>query len=178
MLCTKCGKQIPEGSKFCEACGAPVNTNTAQTRETASASYDNHQGTLPTSQNEGKKRRFKKRYIAIIAAVIIVVIAVSASSGDPVNTVKHGKFDNYTEKTIGEAFGGFFAKPNWSSYEKNGETYVEFTGECTLFGEKADAEIIFYVDGNRFNVDNCKIGNLSANSVEDMTSVLDVIYAE
>lgn len=175
MLCTKCGKQIPEGSKFCESCGTPVNTNGAQ----APASYDNYQGTLPPGQNEKKKGGFKKRYIAIIAAIVIVVIiAVSASSGNPVNTVKNGKFDAYTEKTIGEAFSGFFAKPKWSSFEKNGETYVEFTGECTLYGEMTDAEIIFYVDGNRFNVDSCKIGNLTASSVDDMTSVLDVIYAK
>ena len=26
MFCTKCGKQIPEGTRFCPACGTPAET--------------------------------------------------------------------------------------------------------------------------------------------------------
>lgn len=49
MFCSKCGQQLPEGTKFCSYCGAPVgNQGTASGASTdagASASYQGYQST-------------------------------------------------------------------------------------------------------------------------------------
>ena len=38
MFCEKCGKELPEGAKFCEGCGAPVGD--AQAKETPKNSFE------------------------------------------------------------------------------------------------------------------------------------------
>lgn len=38
MFCKKCGKELPEGAKFCEGCGAPVGG--AQAKETPKNSFE------------------------------------------------------------------------------------------------------------------------------------------
>lgn len=38
MFCEKCGKELPEGAKFCEGCGAPVGG--AQAKETPKNSFE------------------------------------------------------------------------------------------------------------------------------------------
>ena len=38
MFCEKCGKELPDGAKFCEGCGAPVGG--AQAKETPKNSFE------------------------------------------------------------------------------------------------------------------------------------------
>lgn len=51
MFCTNCGHQIPEGSSFCNHCGAPVNT----TRSTQTVSTYDRQKELKEAVQAGQR---------------------------------------------------------------------------------------------------------------------------
>ena len=183
MFCTKCGKEIPYGSKFCTSCGAmlEVDNSQQQNAEVPPPIYSSGSNNLsPAQEIISKSSRFKRKYvgIAIAAVVVVIFIALSMGGGNSVNTVKNGTFNGYPEQTVDEAFKGFFSNPEWSSYSENGNKYVKFTGNCTLYEEMVNAKIIFFIDGKNFTVDTFKIGNINVTTVNDLESILDKIYAE
>lgn len=99
MICKKCGKQIPNDSKLCPYCGAPVimtaNHNNAPINDFQShtSSPSVHQPTQGVENNgkAGKKKKSKKKKIIIAVCVILFVgICVSLGSND----------DNPTENAV------------------------------------------------------------------------------
>ncbi len=56
MFCTKCGKQLPEGTKFCTQCGQSLQT-----------------GSLPSAPGAGQR----KKWIVALAALIVLLLAVT-----------------------------------------------------------------------------------------------------
>lgn len=178
MFCKQCGNEVSDGVKFCTSCGAEVN----------GANGENTCGDVPrpvkgvgessaqTMLNQSSRKKKKPLMIAIGVIVAVVLLFALIGGSDPVDTVKDGTLDAYPEQTVGEAFGKFFGNPKWVSYEKGEETYVEFTGGCTLYGEMVDAKIVFSIDGQNFHIDTCKIGGVDVTNVYELESILDVIY--
>jgi hypothetical protein len=74
MFCEKCGKQLPEGSAFCDGCGAPVNAAQVKTTPT----------TVPVeaaASTKVKKSLGSKALIGIVAVVIILIAALISGCG-------------------------------------------------------------------------------------------------
>ncbi|MBE6782706.1 MAG: zinc-ribbon domain-containing protein [Ruminococcaceae bacterium] len=74
VTCPKCGKQLPDGSKFCKFCGNQVAMMPSQTAPAYS--------TVPQKQNNNKASANKKKspkniIFAIIAVILVVAIAVT-----------------------------------------------------------------------------------------------------
>lgn len=127
MFCQKCGKEVKEGTKFCENCGTAVFGTVNQN------STINSVGSVA---NNAKPKPKKKRGLIIgIAAIIFVVILFAIMGGGDnkyVKLVKTGAPDGYPDITYGKAFDNFFTNPTWKYFESDkNEDVVEFSGGCT-----------------------------------------------
>lgn len=88
MFCTKCGSEIPDGSKFCTKCGASVKADTAvvgnhQMNEPVVAENggtDNSGVSLPqggvTTQEPEKRKKKKSKVPFIIAGAVILLAGI------------------------------------------------------------------------------------------------------
>ena len=96
MFCPKCGRKLPDGSKFCSACGEKLADATLGVREELKAE-DTSVSTVPATPInipkpdfvQLKKKVGNKIIIAIAVAVIVVIVAIlglktlfSGSGGD------------------------------------------------------------------------------------------------
>ena len=68
IYCSKCGEELPEGTKFCTKCGAPVNLETKT--ETVVQNFEKD----PQLQDHWIKRGFAYIIDAVIVGIISVVI--------------------------------------------------------------------------------------------------------
>lgn len=143
MFCQKCGKEVREGEKFCQNCGAAVVGNVLNT------------GTGNMGQFSGmpaEKPKSKKKIILLAGIVIVLILAIGAvvSSGSKnkyVELVKTGSPLSYPDITYGEAFDSFFSDPTWTYFEFTDEKdVVEFSGGCTYQGNEVTATIQFILD--------------------------------
>jgi len=174
MFCKQCGKEVPDGVKFCTSCGAEVNGANTESTPPPVQNAAGSSGQKMSNQSGNMKKGLIVIAIGVIVAVVLLFIIIGGS--DPVNMVKDGTFNAYPEQTIGEAFSEFFSNPKWVSYEMGGETYVKFTGGCTWGGEMTSAKIVFLIDGENFNIDTFKIGDMNFTNVYEIESMLDTIY--
>ena len=175
MFCRQCGSELSHGAKFCTSCGAVVSDINGN--HTCGAGTHPAQSAVDHSSiNTPDQKSRKVKNLIMIAIGVIAGIVILLFLNDPINTVKNGTLNHYPDQTVGEAFEGFFSNPQWTSYRKDGDTYVKFTGGCTLYGERVYAKIVFLVDGNDFSIDSCRIGDMNITTVYEMESILDVIY--
>lgn len=73
MYCRNCGKNIPDGSKFCEGCGAPVAQAAPQQPQ-----YQPQYQAQPQYQKPVTKKKFPVLPIVIAAVAVVVLAAVIA----------------------------------------------------------------------------------------------------
>lgn len=100
MFCTQCGKQIPDGSKFCPECG---NSLDAKVQGSCSAqeplrSTSSH---APTQQSEGQgieppKKTFPIK-IAAIGVILIALVVICCSVTDMIKNNQVGRNMNEVE---------------------------------------------------------------------------------
>lgn len=108
--------------------------------------------------------------VTVVLAIAIFFIAnqearyfvnVIASGGGVATSSmsQHG-----TEK-LGVVFGDFFENPHWKSYKANGQKYVDFTGECEVWGSPAHVRLTFAVYDNSFKLIDCEIDGESVGAL-------------
>lgn len=167
MFCKFCGSEVPNDSTVCTTCGKQLDVKELQNEIPA----------IPPAVEVVKKKR-SKIWIPIVigVAILAIVLAIVFLKSDNAELVKTGTFNQYSEKTVGEAFEDFFAEPAWNTYEENDNEYVKFTGRCTYDGEAVNATFIFLIDGDEFSVNSCRIGDVEATTSEDFEYLLDTIY--
>lgn len=124
MFCKQCGKELPDGVKFCTSCGAEAGGTKDET-----SCGDVPPSVQSSGENAGQnmlnksKRKIKKPILIAIGVVVAVILLIALiGGGDPIDTVKDGTLNAYPEQTVGEAFGKFFSNPEWVSYEEGGDT--------------------------------------------------------
>jgi len=106
----------------------------------------------PQSPAIGIKKKKSKKFLLIgivIVGVIIIALSFSGSSGDDqyVQMVKNGHLNNYPNKTVGEAFGGYLSNAKWSSgTSTEGNKFVNVRGRGTFMGNRVDTLVQFSVD--------------------------------
>lgn len=178
MICKECGNNVPDGQEYCPSCGTKleaVNNNVVYTNVQPNVVYAND-----TSSNNSKPKKNKKTVIIIVAAILVVIgIIYGVVGGGDISTIKNGKLYNHTEKTVGDAFSDFFSDRSWKSVDRNGETYVIFTGDCTNLetGKQEEMEIEFQIDGDSFEITKIKFGGETYTNAVDIAVLLNTIYA-
>lgn len=74
MFCTRCGKEIREGVKFCTNCGAAVNGNTAKIEPKAAVTET---PVIMENQNDkmlsGKQNGENKLHVGLIILIIVII---------------------------------------------------------------------------------------------------------
>lgn len=92
MFCPKCGKEIPDGARFCSGCGNPIAAHTTDT-----SSINNGAGTAPNTKNNNNgygyfsnypskitpgensvPQKASKKMIVLIVTFIVIMLAVIA----------------------------------------------------------------------------------------------------
>ncbi len=93
MFCTNCGANIPDGSQFCPACGAQLN----------SAAY----APMDTPGAPVQKRSLPKKTLVILAAAVVVLVVVVLLISLLFGGGKETPLKNYCE-AMGDADVGAF----------------------------------------------------------------------
>lgn len=127
MYCSNCGKELPDGSEFCERCGS--FSKTTENGENKSAVLNN------------LSPKVKKIIIGIVA-VIIAIIVIASFSGS--SSKVEGTWLNDDEGTLSlESDGTFFingrSKGTW---EKSGDevTLYYYSGNSDTFVVEIDGD--------------------------------------
>lgn len=122
---------------------------------------------------ESGKKKSKKKYIigGILLAIGLLWALADALGATAIASVKNGHLSGWPDVEIGDAFEDFFANTEWESFKEDGDTIVEFRGECTWYDESADAKIQFTVEDDEFEITYFRIGEDTLNSIE-MVAVL------
>lgn len=179
MFCGNCGNKIGESDAFCEKCGTKISQTISLPEENLvqdvyNKSLNSTDGTVPppipnagvnynndTFNQNNPKRKKTATIIGVSVVAIIVILFLGIVGGNSaVRTVKNGKLEAYPEQTVGKAFEGFFGDTEWTSYEKDDETYVKFTGKCMYDDEDASVKMIFSVEDKSFYIESCKLNGV------------------
>ncbi|MEI7999019.1 MAG: hypothetical protein WCH62_05890 [Candidatus Omnitrophota bacterium] len=102
----------------------------------------------------------------LIISLAIPFLLIGCGASPTVNMVKQGRFSQYPDKTIGQAFDNFFGSPSWKSFVgENGVDVVEFNGKATIDGQAVKVKIQFTVDkkSGSFEVAHFSVNDLSQN---------------
>lgn len=186
-FCTKCGRELTAGNKFCPGCGAPVpadtvNQGTVPTQGGMPA-YSEMQGSAggissPMGYSAGipaAKAKSKIPVLAAGAAVIIIVlfIVVKLMSGGgykkPIENLEKG-LNKQDVKLITSAFaGGEIPDSEIVDLFEGIGSFVDYKVEIDIIGEqkipKADIE---YVLSEEYDVDEIYAKSASAAYVLDI----------
>ena len=179
MLCQKCGKEIKEGGKFCDSCGAEVSADITQGTVPPPIQSGQTSGQNTPAPDDAKKKKQTIIGVATVAlGLLAIILGLSALFGGnkAVKLVQNSKLTGWPEKTIEEAFDDFFNSMEWDSYKEDGDTYVICTGKCKADGETMRLKIIFEIDGDDFEPVRVTIDGESYTSASDISEILDIIY--
>ena len=161
MICRYCGKEIADGTKFCENCGAnlaaeaPQPVPQGQNFQGAPAVQPGYPQPVPYNSAPAPKK--KNTLATVIAAIIViglVIFVISRFSSD-VYKVKNGSPNSYPNKTWGDALDDVCKKGKWKAYKEDGERYVKYTGTTKSDGKKLE-KIFLIKDSKTFTVDEMK----------------------
>lgn len=160
MFCTKCGKELKPGAKFCNGCGAPVNKTNAEeekqvqnegvkVQSTAGESADKHtaNSVQSTPPKNGKKRLFI--ILGIVAAVIVVTIIIVAV------LFRNAASDKDIQETYNELQKENSLKDAYDVAGMTEEEFLEKTGiQKNEFGSypNEDETVFLFVDGKLMGI--------------------------
>lgn len=128
MFCSKCGKQVKADAKFCEYCGAVINTPTISNEKSEQSGV--------TSKKISVKKEINKPLIITIIIAIVVLIAGSAGiilfdnynheKGDEeIQAVQDSYFEFLPEMKVGDLIYEYYGEDYWAC---NSDGIVEFWG--------------------------------------------------
>lgn len=159
MFCPKCGKEVKEGARFCDRCGAPL-------------SQDEGQDIQDRKQGSGEKTRRKKKYVPRIFALsaiilLAVVFVVNHPSGDR-KLIKKTTYDSkrnvkewmeYSYDSEGNLTKETYYKGDnlWPTREYNYDSEGNMIRETNYYDESGEiwqsTEYSYDSDGNRIKAE-------------------------
>lgn len=175
MYCSNCGTKIPDGALFCPNCGQKVKdaVQPAAGSEKATAAAQPAPAAAAAPAKEKTHFSVGKVFkgIGTVIAILIVILAVMMYLEErPINVVKSGTLDAFPDKTVGDAFEGYFENTSWDTYEEDGDQYVEFVGDFpsdnTL--DASRARVLFLVDGNNGEITSFIVDGIDILAFEDL----------
>ena len=129
MFCSKCGKELPDGSRFCSQCGSPPDDSQAAGQPTSA--YDSgmpaaeYPGAMQMPQASQAPQGNRKIIIAAIATaavlVVAVVIGVFACSSSGSNSAQYGSPAVPTTSSSSGAVGGSDDPSAFADEENEGD---------------------------------------------------------
>ena len=194
MFCNKCGKEIPDNSKFCTFCGNKLNEKTKKNVDKTNKEQD-----MEKENNEVKDKKIKRSSKKIITVVIMVIALMLII---PIVTIISNKKENHTlmyekdETDIKETYlknqFGLFKSSNIIDEQFNDKgdlTYCKYYQGDTLYEDKFEYEYdneklkqIFYKSnaGYKFTLninynDNNTIQSIDVNN-DFLTYSFNAIY--
>lgn len=178
LFCPKCGAKLESGTKFCGSCGTPIggaaNTASAGTGTYTQDQTGNPQPITDFSMVRPKKKNWTK-VLAGIGIVVVILFVIGILSEDKASSiVQNGTLDDYSDKTVGEAFEERFLKGSWSSENSGDITYVTFTGYDS--DTVTDWEIVFKVLDNRFRVESIAVDGKYYTDALSISALLEYVY--
>ena len=72
MYCNNCGKQIPEGSKFCPECGSRITSPVVENQ----GQYEEEDRSYSSSRNIEKKKPKRRRLLKILFVILCLFAAI------------------------------------------------------------------------------------------------------
>ena len=155
MFCKQCGKQLPEGTRFCDACGTQVNPpETSQVSPKTSQSSKSSQSLKSSKPSKSKKPLIIGLCIGG-AAVILVLLLLYFLCGFGDGNFQDGVEDNYTSHKV----TGLVTQDGQYSY------YL-------LVNPEKEEERIVRSDGQNFSEDHGLLA-MAANSSQGAEGVLN-----
>ncbi len=138
MFCKNCGKELPDGAKFCGQCGTPViSEDQEESEETATPEEQKGYGEPITSEaqtesftSETSQKKKRKRIlipVILVAAVVVVVIVILFAGGGS----ETRQYQNYME--AGQVY------LNEGSYK---EAVAEFTEAIEVAPNEVDPYVL------------------------------------
>ena len=118
---------------------------------------------------------------AMTLIVIIVIMAQFAPNSlnsivMPGAEVRNAYLSQYSSSvTIEKAFDNYFDNGKWSTFSREGVSFVAFTGNCTMFNERADVRITFKITGEKFLVDSLEVNGRTQSDII-LYSLLSSVY--
>ncbi|MBQ8131247.1 MAG: zinc-ribbon domain-containing protein [Bacilli bacterium] len=148
MFCPECGKKAKDGQKFCNECGAKLqSSNTEQWKEKAIEIEKKVSSKMPESWQKDKK----KTYTIIGVVVLLLILFIHHKTSYSANVISVRSWQNaflQEEKvTLGEVCDQIVSNAKWSDTTYEGEPAVQLTGYLTT--KKANIVVIFYVNTNK-----------------------------
>ena len=171
MFCAKCGKELPEGTKFCSVCGTPVGSfsdaakaveetvaekaeeteETVKTaEETVKAAEEAKPAFSPIPEEKPKKEKKGKggKVAAIVGIALIAVVAVVVCTV----VFARNKMGNFVHKTFDKPkdYYSYVEKKNFSAFTgKTATDYVSMAKEKMDFNNRAIKETVKLRLGSR-----------------------------
>lgn len=96
MLCPKCGKEVNEGARFCDACGSPL----AQQQNGSTVPY--MPAPVVTTNTQTKKPVYKKWWFWVLIVFAVFIVLGSLGSNEDDNNENVGQSVSDTEETTKE----------------------------------------------------------------------------
>lgn len=181
MFCPQCGKQLPDGTKFCGGCGAPLNASNPSAAPVnpmpvnpiptaAPAAKEN-----PADKIKDAAKKIPTKYLKIgaiaLAAVVVLIVVISLLSGgssapEYVMYLKDNQvnFNDYSKKAPFEVTSKLMDDAETytlvgNNYRIADTIYVTEDGETLFYLDKMDTSgegTLYYVSTN-FKKDATKI---------------------
>lgn len=181
MLCQKCGKEITEGGKYCDSCGAEVSSDITQGTVPPPIQSGQASGQNTPAPEDAKKKKQTIIGVATVALGLLAIIlglSVLFGGNKAVKLVQTGHFVNWPEKTIEDAFDDFFSSIEWDSYKEDGETYVKCTGKRKYNGETTKIKLTFEIDGDDFELVSVTLDGSTYTDTNTIAAILYLIYED
>lgn len=99
MFCTKCGKELKDGSEFCVYCGAPVKKEEEEAQETPALSADVHLDQGEDTDKRENSPNAKKHKVLPVIGMAFAILLIAAVAFGIVYFLDHRESLNRHEKT-------------------------------------------------------------------------------
>ncbi len=114
----------------------------------------------------------------ILAVLMVMLSAIISGCGydDNVMRVREGHLNIAPTVPVGKAFDKFFANGEWKSFKSTeGETVVEFTGDCSWYNAPAKMTVQFTIKGDEFEIHYVGINGVGLTLIEGIAVVSKVL---
>ena len=153
MFCEKCGKEIPDGVKFCKYCGNNTEDNVSENKS-GSASIGNQ--AMP--KDEHKVKKHKRLLIIVIAIAVLALVAASIYLGShymmggeatqekaiakSIEAAAYGDLDAYEKAAVPRKYLRVLVKNLADKGDESEDEFDQTLKDMMFYGEETTRDIL------------------------------------